>query len=612
MGRICRKGGSMTDGSMTDGSDIILERIANAEEVRDDTPPDPRTPHDGSAGVDQPASGPEGPDRLTREQWKILERCAALDENDTDNAKRLLAWSGDDILHVAETGWYGWLDTHWDQETGEHAVSRAAQALVPRIKREAALIAASDEETEAIRQADRLRAEHPNPRDRSEEIKQLIKHGDDIAKAVNGRRAGRFQFAIKSGDVGRTRAMIAQAEPFRSVLPRELDREDYAINCRNGTLRFAREVDDECPDENVVRFRVVERIDPHDPQDLISKLTNCDYDPEARAPIWEADFARFMPDAATREFLQVFMGYCALGLSGEQVFVFLYGDGGNWKSAFLQSVGRTLGTYCKPMSFGSISGDSLPDGGKPSPDWAQLTSVRLVTVEEVPRKAPLREEQIKVITSGSPMPVRHLNKGLFDLVPKFSAILASNAEPNITGADFGIWRRTLVVRWTVTVRDDERRPFDQVMAMYEPEQAGIFNWVVDGARKYLANGLKPYITDEMRLFLKRLRRDRDAVGAFVGDCVRHKEGTYVTARELYRAFQRWCGANGVDPIISETLFGRNVKRVPVPTGEQDEATGEQTTMGTMEERKRSISAGAVYDMVQLHSVPVPPTEPDGY
>jgi putative DNA primase/helicase len=552
--------------------------------------------------------------KLTAEQWQILRRCAAeCDENDIGNANRLLAWYGSRVLNVLEAGWHGWTGTHWDFEAGQHMVERYAQQVSPLIKREAALIEADADELMAIDEAAKLKEMYPEPRRRPPlaEIERLvdgvptlvevavaetIKRGSDIAKAVAGRRAGRFQFGIRSGDRARTRAMIDQAEPHRTARPADMDSDDYAINTPSGTIRLERAIDRDCPDPDVTRYKVTRRLDPHNPADLMTKITRAGYDPKATAPNFMRDLARFVPDVATQEFLQVFFGYCALGLNGEQVYCFFYGDGQNWKSALTHAVGKALGSYTKPMMYTSISGQNMPSGDKPSPDWARLPGVRMLTIEEVPGREPIREELIKMITSGSDMPVRHLNKGLFDMATKFTAVMISNAEPNIRGADMGIWRRTIIVRFQVIIPTAERRPINEVLAMYAAEDAGILNWIVAGAEKYLAQGLAPFITDDMRAFTEGVRRDRDAVGSFVADCIREREGWFVTSRSLYTAFKRWCSANGIDPIPTETSFGLKLKRVPV-------------NGVPMENRKRNPGGVKRFVDIELHDVPEDESSP---
>lgn len=458
------------------------------------------------------------------------------------------------------------------------------------------MLGPNEQELAVINEAEALKEEFPRVARRPDDVKERIKQGEQIAKIVAQRKHSRYQWGVRSGDRARTKAMIDQAEPHRSVLPKQLDADDFALNTPSGTLRFTREIDTDCPDPDATRYRVRWRLDAHRREDYITKCTAAPFDPKAKAHLWLADFKRFMPDEAKREFLQVFMGYVALGVTGEQVYAFLYGDGSNWKSAFLQSIARVLGSYAKPMAFSAVSGQNTPSSDKPSPEWARLTGVRMLTIEEVPKREPLREELIKMVTSGSDMPVRHLNKDTFDLPVKFAALMTSNAEPNILSGDHGIWRRTLIVNWEVKIADEERKPFDQVMEMYEPERAGVLNWIIEGVEKYLASGLKDYITPEMRAFADSVRRDRDAVGSFIEDCVLDDEGQWVTSRELYRAFQRWCAANGVDPVPSETSFGLKVKRVPVGAV-------------PMEKRKRSVEGIKRYVNVRLHNLPATDIDP---
>jgi putative DNA primase/helicase len=532
----------------------------------------------------------KSPEKLTREEWKILRECVNLDENDADNAKRLLKWFGNKILHVLENGWHVWTGTHWDAESGQHAVERFAHLVIERIKRESALIVLDTSSEEIIQHAQSINDEYGGDKKKMNlSEKETVKNAEDILKYLSKSRVGRYQFGVRSGDRSRTSAMIAQAEPHRSVLPSVLDNDDMAINCLNGTLRFM-QVEDLESDPDDPRFLTRVYLHSHNPDDLLTKRTDTEYNPKAVATTFLHDFERFMPDALMREFLQVFMGYVALGVTGEQVYAFFYGDGSNWKSAFLQAIARTLGTYYKPMNYTSVSGNNMPTGDKPSPDWARLSGVRFLTIEEVPRKEPIKEELVKLVTSGTPLPVRHLNKGMFDLITKFTCIMTSNSEPNISGHDKGIWRRTLIVPWDVTIPTEERLPFDKVMKIYDKERSGILNWIVQGAIKYQENGLQVYVTQRMRDFTDSVRADRDAAGSFISDCVEHAEGEHITSGDLYKAFVKYCEANGIDPVLNSTAFGRQVKRCDVDGI-------------TMERRKYKAHGIRRFNNIKLHDIP---------
>jgi putative DNA primase/helicase len=579
--------------------DSIKRQIAKAEIITDEPPPDQAGDYaldeNPAPQNDMPDSGTcpvKTPKKLTPEQCDILRECAQLDENDADNGRRLLKWFGDRVLHVAETGWFVWTGTHWEGSTGNFGVEKYAQSLVPLIKREAGLIEMTAGEVELLEEADKLRAKYPTVRGRPEHVKASILLANNIKKAFAGKRSSRYKFAIKTGDRSRTMALINQAVSRRTVMPRELDSSDRVLNCLNGTVHF-KTIEDMESDQDDPRMIGKAELKPHNPGDLLTKVTACEYDEGATAPEFMKDLEHFMPDAATREFLKVFMGYVMLGSAGEQVYAFFYGDGANWKSAFLQAIARTVGGYYKPMSYTSVSGNNMPTGDKPSPDWARLPGVRFLTIEEIPRKEPIKEELIKMVTSGAAMPVRHLNKGLFDMIPKFTCIMTSNAEPNIHGHDKGIWRRTMIVHWSVSIDEDKRLPFDTVMAKYDKERPGILNWLIEGACQYLGAGLWPYVTPGMKEFTASVRADRDAVGSFLHDCVIERPDHYITAKALYDAFVQYCNANGIEPVLNSTAFGRQVK--PREVGGK-----------LMMDRKHKVQGVRRFRNIDLHDLPPAP------
>ncbi len=46
-----------------------------------------------------------------------------------------------------------------------------------------------------------------------------------------------------------------------------------------------------------------------------------------------------------------------------------------------------------------------------------------------------------------------------------------------------------VVHWPVTLAEDEQRNFDEVVDDFRPEYPGILNWLIEGAKIYLSEGL---------------------------------------------------------------------------------------------------------------------------
>ncbi|MFG1370710.1 phage/plasmid primase, P4 family [Xanthobacter oligotrophicus] len=453
---------------------------------------------------------------------EVVSFCASLPQNDTGNAHRLIAHFGKDLVVAREQGWMVWTGTHWDLESGAAAVKLRAQWTAPRIISEA------------------------------KELKMgATEKDDDFEKRVAARR----KFAVSSGNASRSAAMISLAEPHLTRPVEDFDGGPLMVAVRNGVIVFRREVDPDCPDPDVTRWRVEVDFRPHRREDLITKVMPVDYDPEAKCPTWDRFLGRFQPKEHLRRFLQVFHG---LGLTGRtvQALVFHYGGGANGKSTFINAICDLMGSYAQQLSAESITGQGQRRGDQATPDLARLPGARLVRVSELPRGEPLKEALIKQLTGGEPMLVRHLNKGFFEFPPEFKAVMSGNDLPQVGGVDHGIWRRMRLVPWEVTIPEGEQREMSEVLAEFAQERSGILNWLVEGARIFLTEGL--ISPDEVTAATQAYRDEMDPIGGFVTDCVEKTEpglNASVTARQMYEAYVSWSLANAKRP-WKETAFGR--------------------------------------------------------
>lgn len=565
-----------------------------------DLPPPPETPHPLEAGAppdewpgDDGAEDDPGPLDLPSD-WRTIDpdliaQCARQPQNDTGNGQRLLAYFAGSLLNVREAesqraaGWHQWSGTHWTFEAGVQAATLAAQKTAARIALEADYISATPSEAAAITAAEdalparkRLKAETKGkaPTDEQREelarLDDLVVAGKLAVEAIKSRQNKRRQFAISSGNDARIRAMLNQATPHRTISQNDLDRDPYAFNVGNGTVRFQCDetVDEECPDPDVVRKVATwsARLDPHNPADLISKLAPVDYKPAATAPKFLASLERFQPSAAVRDWLQRYYGYGITGLHGEQCLVFHGGGGSNWKSTFTEIVFRVIGDYGAMLKFESLAGEGATTGNQASPDIARLPGARLVRASEPDRGVPLKEGLIKSITGGEPMLARHNFGNFFQFYPVFKLTLSGNHKPDIGGVDHGIWRRMRYVIWPVTIGDDERREFDEVIAELWQEREGILNWLVEGALKYLSEGLKP--PPEIVDATQEYRDDMDPVGGFIDQCLERLKATdadapFEPARAVYDAFVAWSEANAVRP-WKEKSFAAAMSQKGIP------------------------------------------------
>jgi len=473
--------------------------------------------------------------------WDLVRRCAELDQNDRDNGRRLLHWRGRDLCYVSGMGWLVWKGTHWERDESDLGARLLAQNIVDKIKLEPFYIRLDSAQQAKVDKAKPYRDKPPEERSASE--KEAIDRADALLKALYNKRTKRKNFAVSSGNAGKTKAMLDQAASLAAIDQDLLDADQTLFNVENGTLCFSRREDEESDPEDP-RYIADITFRPHDREDRITKVAAVDYDPKATCQKFEAFLERVQPDPKMRLFLQVFMAYSILiGGNDEQKLIFHYGGGANGKSVFIEAFGRFAGTYRTVVSPDTITGDGQRQGQQASPDIARLFNTRYVTVEELPKHAPLREELIKAVSGGTKMTARFLMQNIFEFEPIFTATLSGNSKPSIQGSDNGIWRRVLLVPWNVTIPEEER---DRgLLHKLDAERSGILNWLIEGIKLYLEQGLAPFIPDEVTAFTEDYRSERDNVGVFAESCINKAEGGEVTGGALYKAYTDWCEVNGL-------------------------------------------------------------------
>jgi putative DNA primase/helicase len=511
-------------------------------------------------------------DEMRKVDNAAIEACAREPQNDTGNGQRLLRYFGRELLHVREVGWHYWTGRCWELSGGAERATLCAQKTAARIALEADYLTATPHEKAAMDAAEDAAAaleRLPGPRDqwsdetrkKAHALEYAIEQGRFAREQLQKRQIARRRFSVSSGNASRIAGMLAQALPHRTIDPTALDADPLAFNVENGTLHFVRELDLECPDPDAKRYTARVELRPHDPDDLIAKCAPVIFDAQAQCPRFMAFLDKFQPARPVRDFLQIYHGYALLGLAGEQCLVFNVGSGGNGKSTFLDLVCRIMGPYAQTLQFASLAEMGFGRrGDQATPDVARLPGARLVRASEPKPTDRFDESMIKTMTGGEPMLVRHLQKGFFEFRPVFKLALSGNHKPQISGVDHGIWRRMRIVPWPVQIAEADRRPIEDVLAELWGERSGILNWLIEGALRYLREGLQ--IPSEVADATADYREEMDPVGGFIRDCIEivppPADGDppcTITARDMYNCFDGWCDENSVRP-WKEQAFGR--------------------------------------------------------
>lgn len=350
------------------------------------------------------------------------------------------------------------------------------------------------------------------------------------------RRKALAEWARKSEAQARILATLSLAESEEGIplLPEAFDRDPWLLNVANGTF-----------DLRTFELR------SHRREDLLSKLTPVEYDPAAKAPLWEAFLERILPDPELRSFVQRAAGYSLTGSTREQVLFLLYGTGANGKSVFLEILRALHGKgYAQQADFSTFlvkKNEGIPN------DRAKLAGARFVSAIETDEGRRFAEALVKQMTGGDTLTARFLHHEFFDFQPEFKLWLAANHKPVIRGTDHAIWRRIRLIPFTVTIPDPEQDK--DLPEKLRKELPGILAWAVEGCRSWQTFGLGT--PEAVRSATDEYRTEMDLVGRFLDECTLRGPRCEVRATPLYEAFKRWCSETG-EKEISQTALGKRL------------------------------------------------------
>ncbi|MER9625032.1 phage/plasmid primase, P4 family [Mesorhizobium sp. M0222] len=531
-----------------------------------------------AAGLPRPEAGLEdgepstAPRRGSKVDLEIVRACAGLDHSDTDNAERLLAHFGEDLLVRAQSkarraAYAVWTGTHWDIDTGEPRALAVAQNVGGRIALEIEFIDHTPAEMQAVERG--LEALKIPEEDRTKGQQRLARMAEAANANLARRVSRRMNHAVSSKNKGRLEAMLACAAPHIQRGPDEFNADPLKVALAGHTLCFRRLLksvrnpafDD--PDDNredisefiTIADAELKVLPGHRRQDMITQRIPVDYDPNARCPKWDAFVRDKLPVDEVRRMVQVASGLGLVGLTVQRLF-FHYGKGANGKSVYMETLCRLLGEVAVTLPSESFIGEGKA-GGAANPDMARLYGRRFLRVKELPEGEDLRENLVKDLTGGEHFTVRDLFEGYFDFKPVFTGHMSGNGYPRIAGTDNGIWRRMAVVHWSKIIAEADQREFEEVVAEFVPEYPGILNWLIEGVMIFLREGL--VIPDAVRAKTQEYRDEMDRTSAFCARCVVPDSTAQVTAKEFYQAYVDFTIDEGGKP-ITLTAFGLIMKK----------------------------------------------------
>lgn len=335
-------------------------------------------------------------------------------------------------------------------------------------------------------------------------------------------------FVAKLQDRRKREIMIKDARDFNFVRQEDFDTDAYLFNCQN------------C----VVNLRTLEHMD-HNPDLLLSKVSNVFYDENATSPLFESFISEVLcGDRSKIEYLQELSGYALTGENTQEEAYFVYGPlTRNGKSTFLDTLEHLFGDYamnCQPETLAQKERNSRQASG----DIARLAGTRLLHCGEPPKRMRLDEALLKNLTGRDVVTARFLNEGEFQFIPVFKLFVNTNYLPLVTDDSLFASDRVKVIMFPRHFEPEEQDIHLKSKLQNRENISGIFNWCLAGLRRYLDRNECLIVPEAVRKDTGEYRNNSDKLKQFMTDCLLPNSSYTVPAKKVYEVYQAWCQDNG--------------------------------------------------------------------
>ena len=312
-----------------------------------------------------------------------------------------------------------------------------------------------------------------------------------------------------------------------AYLPTPENKKDTVlINLQNGTYEIS-------PQGTKLR--------PFNREDFITYQLPFEYNPQAKAPIFEAYLNRVLPDLESQRVLAEYLGYLFIKHGSRlklEAALILYGSGANGKSVFFEIVNALLGK----QNTTSYSLQELTDD---SGYYRAMISNKLVNyASEISGK--LQAGIFKRMVSGEIIPARLPYGKPMQITQYAKFIFNCNELPKDVEHSPAYFRRWLIIPFDVTIPENEQDK-ELHTKIIEAELSGVFNWVLEGLNRLLKQK-KFSKCEAAKRALEQYKIESNSVQMFLNDSEYQRSLTnYKLIKDIYPEYKSYCIEDGAKP-----------------------------------------------------------------
>ncbi|MGE8941062.1 DNA primase family protein [Leptospira interrogans] len=390
--------------------------------------------------------------------------------------------------------------------------------------------------------------------------------------------------------------MLKLAKSDLTVHVDEFDGDEYKINCKNGYLDLH-----------------TGALAEHNPGMLLMKRVNASYDPEAKCPNWNSFIdAVCLGDKELIDWMQRLCGYLMTGSVKQQQFYIMYGEGGNGKGTLNEVLMHVLGNYSAPTQS-EIFLASNTSSTRALEIVGRLKGIRFATASEVGAASRWSEETVKQLTGEDTITGASMYSPRFDFTPTAKIVFQINHLPMFRDASYGFKRRMCVIPFKAKFEGDAKDL--DLKPKLKKERDGIFGWLVEGARRYLEQGLDD-VPAVIREATERYIEDNDTLSPFINAELVKEAGAKVYVGDAYLKYVGWCRRNDTEA-ASKDLFVKRMEERGIYRGKKDMKgtpfIGHKLKVDAKTPIQRSIDLSVANHVAQTPIILEPlPSEPSYY
>ena len=478
------------------------------------------------------------------------------DFTDKETAEMFINVFGDFVKFNHDTdNWFIWNNNHWQE-----LPVKSSRLLYPKWFKI----------TERVRLQAKINLEIAK-----KNMQQSLKYTEKEKKAI----ISKFNETVKNTNYLESHKKIEATLKIAAGLPKvetydkQYDADKFKLNLANKTINLK--------DNNITNNL---------PKDLITHVANVHYDPNAKCDEWDYFIKSAIPDDDTRTYVQKFAGYCLTGSTEEDVFFFLYGDGGSGKTTFVEAITAPFGDYAKTFPIELLTANFKENtGDEPCSQLYNMRRCRLAFTNETKKNRKFDTMKLKDWTGGGTLTARDLFKPPITFKPPFKILITGNFAPSIEDiTDEGVKRRLRIIPFNHKPTKINTK-LKEIFAT-ENAKSAIFNWLLEGCKLYLqdkTNDINPFdiahSPDEVKQALNIYYEANDNIMPFVSDKgLSFGNDKKTQVKDMWALYLLWCKENNEKSLKRNDfieMFLRRLKDKNVTISKRSENKKQDMFMG---------------------------------